>query len=47
MNRLFGTKSTAPKPTLDSAISNVSPLHFASSPFRNFTPTIPANTSDP
>ncbi|KAL2215871.1 Snf7 family [Thermoascus aurantiacus ATCC 26904] len=23
MNRLFGTKSTAPKPTLDSAISNV------------------------
>lgn len=26
MNRLFGTKSNAPKPTLDSAISNVSSL---------------------
>lgn len=24
MNRLFGTKNTAPKATLDSAISNVS-----------------------
>jgi hypothetical protein len=25
MNRLFGTKNAAPKPTLDGAISNVRP----------------------
>ena len=29
MNRLFGAKNTAPKPTLDGAISNVrSPLSY-------------------
>jgi hypothetical protein len=28
MNRLFGSKSTAPKPTLNSAISNVSPSYY-------------------
>jgi hypothetical protein len=28
MNRLFGAKATAPKPTLTSAISNVRPPRF-------------------
>lgn len=40
MNRLFGTKSSAPKPTLDGAIQNAStarPPSFATPPLRSYT----------